>query len=752
VSGVPENTSAIHGTTSWQPGTFVSPAPVTPDASAPLVAAPVGVTDLSPFGDLVDSRPGGLVDSRPGDLVDDWVAAASCSSPSPGPDGRLAYVGDRDGAPALWIRAVDGSERRVDTGPGHVRSVIWSPSGEWIAVLVAPGGGERTEVRVVRPDGGGVHRLAGGPADSGAATAAVPGRWTPDGAALAVAESVGRLTHALLVAPDTGRREHLAVGQALTICDVRPHGRGHRLLVREGPRGVRRLLLVDSATGRYQPLLDGMATVVAARFAEGDAGERVAYVLSNAGRERAALVEVTLDAAGAPAACRTVVSRHDADLERFAVLPGGLLAAVVWNVGGRSELGLVTLTGRRKRVLPPLPGDVVTSLIVDAAGRQLLLAVDGATSPGELWTYDLSAADRFSADLNAAPSAYRCLVSHAPTAFPTHTLASVDADSPTTDLPTAPARLVRPVSRAFPAHDGLELSGLLYRPAGSRGPLPTFLYFHGGPESQERPTFNPLFQALLARGIAVFAANVRGSTGYGRSYEEADDRDRRAAGILDAATCVDYLVRAGLAEPGRIGVGGRSYGGYLTLAALVTYPDLFQVGVDICGVADFETFYAHTEPWIAGPAVTKYGDPQADRALLRRFSPLHRMDALAAPLMVVHGEHDTNVPVYEAEQTVKAARSRGVDCRYLLFEDEGHEIHGLANRTEYVREVVAWLSRYLLDDAGPVALTEVGLSAGASEWSSRRRRTARASTPSSLSLRWHSAGRARPGRTHPESV
>jgi dipeptidyl aminopeptidase/acylaminoacyl peptidase len=688
--GVSEIASAIHGTPSWQPRTFVPTASVVPDAPSPLTA-PAGLPGLS----------------RPADLVDDWVAAARCGSPSPGPDGQLAYVGDRHGAPALWIRAADGSERSVDTGPGHVRSVLWSPGGEWIAVGVAPGGGERTEVRVVRPDGGGAQRLAGGSADPGAATAAVPGRWTPDGAALAVCESVGSgLTHALLVAPDTGRREHLAVGQALVICDIRPHGRGYRLLVREGPRGVRRLLLVDSATGRYQSLLDGTATVADARFAHGDAGERVVHVLSNARRERPALIEVTLDDVGVPAASRTVVSRHDADLERFAVLPGGRHAAVVWNVGGRSELGLVALAGRRSRVLPPLPGDVVTSLLVDAAGRRLLLAVDGATHPGELWTYDLSSADLFSAEEFSPPGGYRCLVSHAPTAFPTHTLAPVDADSPVADLPTDPARLVRPVSRTFLAHDGLELSGLLYRPAGVQGPLPTLVYFHGGPESQERPTFNPLFQALLARGIAVFAPNVRGSTGYGRSFEEADDRERRAAGIRDIASCVGYLVRAGLAEPGRIGVGGRSYGGYLTLTALVTYPELFRVGVDICGVADFETFYAHSEPWIAAPAVTKYGDPHTDRALLRLLSPLHRMDALAAPLLVVHGANDTNVPVYEAEQAVAAARSRGVECRYLLFEGEGHEIEGLANRTRYVREVVAWLSAYLLEDASPEALSE----------------------------------------------
>ncbi len=255
----------------------------------------------------------------------------------------------------------------------------------------------------------------------------------------------------------------------------------------------------------------------------------------------------------------------------------------------------------------------------------------------------------------------------------------------------------------FAAHDGLELSGWLYRPYGQQAPHPTLLFFHGGPEAQERPVFNPLFQALVARGIAVFAPNVRGSTGYGRAFSDADNHRRRFDGIADVASCVRYLVDAGLGDGGRIGVAGRSYGGYLTLAALVTYPELFGVGVDICGMVDFASFYARTEPWIAGAAVTKYGDPVADADLLRELSPLHRMDRVSAPLLVVHGANDTNVPVSEAEQAVAAASARGVDCRYLLFEDEGHEIAGLANRTLFVRETVEWVGAHLLSShlAGP---------------------------------------------------
>src|SRR5690606_40439122 len=137
------------------------------------------------------------------------------------------------------------------------------------------------------------------------------------------------------------------------------------------------------------------------------------------------------------------------------------------------------------------------------------------------------------------------------------------------------------------AEDGLRLSGWLFRPSGALGPLPTLIWLHGGPESQERPTFQPLFQALVAEGVAVFAPNVRGSAGYGRTFSTADDGERRFAAIADVRAAVDFLVSAGLADPGRIGVSRRSYGGYLTLAAPASDPDLFARGRDLLGLADF---------------------------------------------------------------------------------------------------------------------------------------------------------------------
>ncbi|ONH56158.1 S9 family peptidase [Frankia sp. CcI49] len=711
--------------------------------------------------DLPWQRPG----CGPRDLVDEWAAPPSVRGASPGPDGALAFVGDRTGIPALWIRERDGTERAVDTGPGQVRSVLWSPDGTWIALVVAPGGGERTEVHVVRPDGTGLCHLAGGHAAGTAEpSAATAVRWVAGGRLLLITESVrSGLTHALAV-DLSGHRRHLAVGLALQVCAVHEEAQGPgdadgrlSLLLREGPRGARRILLSRVAVPDFAvaaPAVAATAPVseqpepatevllpatevllpsaaVAARFVvPGGTATTVAgtftadgssvLLASDLGRERAGLLEVIPRPDGTPGSVRLLIGRDDADLERF-ILVDPTTAVLSWNVGGRSELVLFDLANDVTRTLPSPPREVVTRLLSSPDGSTLILGLAGSTTPGEVWTLDLAQAGVAEQGQGLAPGdthaaegpAYRCLVSHTPTAYPTVELASVEPasvdgvlDRSALAAESVGYRLVRPISHRFGAHDGLELSGWWYRPPVGPGPVPTLLYFHGGPEAQERPVLNPLFHALLARGIAVFAPNVRGSTGFGRSFEEADHLERRFAGIADVASAVTYLVDEGLAAPGRIGVAGRSYGGYLTLAALVGFPELFAVGVDVCGMVDLETFYQHTEPWIAAPAVTKYGDPVADRDLLRALSPLHRMDALAAPLMVVHGDHDTNVPVFEAEQTVAAARARGVPCEYLLFSGEGHEVSERGNRLAFVRAVVEFVAAHLVTADVPETLGE----------------------------------------------
>jgi dipeptidyl aminopeptidase/acylaminoacyl peptidase len=562
-------------------------------------------------------------------------------SPALSPDGRhMAYVSDRGGVPAVWVQPV-GSEMafRVGTGPEPVSTVRWSSGGGWLACQITPGGAPRNEVWLVRPDGSDLHQVAGFGTDT-----ADNIRWLPGRPILAVTEN---LTSAVLIDVVTGVRTVVTEGDLVSLLDVDPAGR--LALLRYGPRGARHIVLRDLAGGVEKPVTRGERAVFSP-------GGGCVYALSQDG-EFPALLRIAGDAVEILAHSPVPLP---GEVEDFEVAADGRTAAVLWNVrGGESEVALIDLDHDGDRVPRriPLPGPVAGDLTWSHDGRTLGFTAEGPGQPNGVWAWQ-----RGSGEVEA--------VSAAPAA------------------PTA----IRPELRVFPAHDGLTLTGWLFTPR-TPGPHPTVIWLHGGPEAQERPGHGPLFQSLADRGIAVFAANVRGSSGFGRSFVDADNIGLRYGAIEDVRSCVHHLRDSGIA--GRVGVMGRSYGGYLTLAVLTRFPELFEVGVDICGMSNFATFYEHTEPWIAAAAVSKYGHPVHDADLLRDLSPIHRIDRLRAPLLIVHGANDSNVPVIEATQVADALAARGHPHRYLLFPGEGHELLHRAARAEFLTETLAWLQTHL---------------------------------------------------------
>jgi len=221
------------------------------------------------------------------------------------------------------------------------------------------------------------------------------------------------------------------------------------------------------------------------------------------------------------------------------------------------------------------------------------------------------------------------------------------------------------------------------------------LSFHGGPEGQERPIFNRTYQALLASGIAVFAPNVRGSTGFGKTFVHLDDREKRFDGVRDIQACADHVVKTGVADRKRLGITGGSYGGYMTMAGITEFPDLFAGAACVCGIVNFLTFFQHTQPWMAAVSKSEYGDPDTQRELLEKLSPINKLDRAKTPLLVLHGANDTNVPLIEAEQMVDELRRRNVEVEAVIFPDEGHGFTKTVNRTRAAVETVRWFAKYL---------------------------------------------------------
>ncbi|MDH3606742.1 MAG: prolyl oligopeptidase family serine peptidase [Acidimicrobiia bacterium] len=232
---------------------------------------------------------------------------------------------------------------------------------------------------------------------------------------------------------------------------------------------------------------------------------------------------------------------------------------------------------------------------------------------------------------------------------------------------------------SFTSHDGTRVSARLYLPStpADQG-LPVIYYVHGGPQSQERPDFTwfsmPLIQLFTLNGFAVFVPNARGSTGYGQAYMSAVDHDWGGADRLDHAAAVEMLRKDYRLNVDRMGVMGRSYGGYMTLTLLGRHPDLWAAGVDMFGPYDLLTFLeALPETWKTY-MYQAIGHPEKDHDFLVDRSPRTHLGALAAPMLVIQGRNDPRVVVGESDRLVEELRSQGKEIEYMVFDDEGHDM------------------------------------------------------------------------------
>ncbi len=586
----------------------------------------------------------------------------SCTSPSFSPDGkRIAFVSNMSGMPQVWTVAIDGGfPMQVTAQDDPVGFVTWSPDGAWLAFNVAPGGGFNEQIYVVRPDGTGLRRLTEGGKENN-----FLGDWTHDGRFLSFSSNrrVAATTDSYLLDISTGKMKMVAENRGTGgIFDVSRDGK-YAVISRLINRGDNDLFLINVADGKESKLTphEGPGTFFGGTFSPDG---KTMYLGSNKDRDLIAFARVKLNDSSQPGPVEIVAARDDAELSNYEVNEQGSTAALVWNAGGRSELAFVDLKTNKITNGPALPAEIVGGLDYSKDGQWLAMVASGAAAPPDIWI------------LNTRTKAFSRLT-----------------NSPHAGISLK--ELIRPELVRYQAHDGLELSGWLYRPKNATSPGPIVLSFHGGPEGQERPGFNSTYQALLAEGIAVFAPNVRGSSGFGKRFVNLDNGALRENGVKDIKATVDQVVKSGVADPKRIGIMGGSYGGYMVAAGLTEYPDDFAAGANLFGVVNFETFFKHTQPWMAAISKIEYGDPETQAEMLRRLSPIHRIDRIKAPTIVLHGANDTNVPVIEAEQVVENLKRRGVPVEYVLFPDEGHGWRKIPNRIRSTVEIVRWFDKYL---------------------------------------------------------
>jgi dipeptidyl aminopeptidase/acylaminoacyl peptidase len=629
------------------------------------IPAVLAILCLAAMGQGTAPRKGSLDKNAQRDEIATTVArmarVGSAGGATFSPDGKwVSFISNLSGVPQVWVVPAEGGyPRMVTNGDDPVVGAQWSPTSDWLAVTIAPGGGLNTQVYVVKPDGTGLRRLTDGGKDNNAFNA-----WTQDGKKIAIDSS--RLDPAsrdcFLIDVASGEIKLISKNPGVGgIENISADGR-RALLSRLRNRGDNNLYLLDLVTGKDTLLTphDGVATF----FGELSPDGSTVYMGSNKDRDLIALARVQIAADGTPGKIEVLAERSDGELTGIQLNRQGTTAALLWNVKGRNELTFYDLPQNWPVPGPSLPGEIVGGLAFSPDGSKLTMNITGTAQPSDIWILNLD--DRKFHQLTFSPH-------------------------PGVDLNA----LVRPELVNFKSFDGLGLSGWLYRPKNQTGPGAYVISYHGGPESQERPGFRSDYQALLSQGIGVFAPNVRGSSGFGKRFVNLDNGELRFNGVKDIKACVDYLVNNHIADPKRIGITGGSYGGYMTMAGLTEYPDLFAAGVDLYGIVNFMTFFQHTEPWMAAISTVEYGDPATQKEMLDRLSPIYKLDRIKAATMVQHGANDTNVPVIEAEQIVKTLKARGVPVEYILFPDEGHGWRKTANRIRSTVEEVRFFREHL---------------------------------------------------------
>jgi dipeptidyl aminopeptidase/acylaminoacyl peptidase len=263
---------------------------------------------------------------------------------------------------------------------------------------------------------------------------------------------------------------------------------------------------------------------------------------------------------------------------------------------------------------------------------------------------------------------------------------------PRPTLKTLPAISVSLQSvRAF---DGLEIPLNVYLPNhDADAKLPVIVVFHGGPASNAAVRWNPWIRFFSALGYGVLEPNVRGSSGFGRAYEMADNREKRADWLRDIASVNEWVRSQRWADPERIVALGGSYGGYSTLMALTRQPTAWRAGVDLVGPADLKQFLLTTDAAIRSLFVAEFGDVEKDAALLEQFSPMRDVDKIERPLFVYAGQNDPRVPRRESDRIVTALRRRGITVEYMVAPNEGHTL----DRRDTTIEFLTRAARFLED-------------------------------------------------------
>ena len=421
-----------------------------------------------------------------------------------------------------------------------------------------------------------------------------------------------------------------------------------------------RVYVVDIASKQVSRLspADSKASYDGALFAKND---KSAYVISDRDGEFLDLFETDLKGLK----WRSLTDAIDWNINEISLSSDGRTLALTVNKGGYTSLSLLNTRSRKITPAKNLPDGMVGGIKFAKKANVLGLSISSATSPGDAFTYDIKR---------------RKL-----TRFTESEMGGLQASN-----------LIAPTIIEFPTFDGRKIPAFYYKPKG-KGPFPVVVNIHGGPEGQARPRFSSLSQYMLAEsGFAVIYPNVRGSSGYGKSYLLLDNGFKREDSVKDIGGLLDWVGKQPELDSKRVAVIGGSYGGYMVLASLIHYGDRLVAGVDNVGISNFVTFLENTSDYRRDLRRAEYGDEREPkmRAFQQSISPTNNVAKIKSALFVAQGANDPRVPAGEGRQIVDAVRGAGHDVWYMLGKNEGHGFRKKENRDLYYMYIVMFLEKH----------------------------------------------------------
>lgn len=594
------------------------------------------------------------------------VSAFSDSEPAFTRDGkRIVFSSNRGGLPQLYVAEIgkpSAPTQPIVTTKERIPGALPLPDGLTLLFLSDKGADENWSMFTVGVDGRGLKEL----------TPDVERQrdspFVPDGAATTVFYSAramaepGSSVYSLALAGGAERKIYEEKVPGFLV-DVSRDGRWG-LYVRYANNTDNALLLLDLGTGLarqlFPPAGAGTVQVWNASFAGGP--DRV-LVATDGGGERSLLL--ALDRDGRETARYVETEPSTASIEGLFAARTGHRVAINVNAGNHNEVRLLDAATLKLRAKVSLPLGTGTIGDFSTDGRQIAATWSTPNAPGQVFVIDVDSG-------KAAPLREE----HRPSIA---------------DLPKVEASIVD-----VPAFDGLRLPTNVYQSAGPGGQKrPVIVVYHGGPAGSSAIRWSAMTRFFTALGYVVVEPNVRGSSGFGRAFEMADNGPQRLDAFRDIETTARWAAAQPWADKDRMVVFGGSYGGYTVLIALERWPDIWRAGVDLFGIANMTTFLQSTSGLIREVFKLEFGDLDRDGRFLKQISPIEEVDKIADPVFVYAGANDPRVPRPESDQIVRALRERKVPVEYMVAENEGHSLARRENQVSFYSRAARFLETQL---------------------------------------------------------